>query len=230
MTATYIFGRTPSQRELPIPAHPILDQLNEALEADHLLIPLVAADDPLGVPPREMAHFSRAGEQIRPGDRPPIHATDNAFKAAFTSLVHYRSYHVGLPYNAAINPYREGAHGEIVGYRCYMSESLKRTLGRISNLATFVAAVEREGNGFGAKEPQGQGNSYYAYRQSHKLREVTRFKLALNMLGPELMDVAEDPITNPQIRAYYKQMGVRETEIAAHEAASVNPYASYKAR
>jgi hypothetical protein len=207
---------------MPVPAHPVLDQLDEALEAGHLLIPLVTAEDPLGIPPTGMAHFSRAKEQIRPEDRPPIHAVDNAFRAAFMSSVYYRSYHVGLPYNAAITLCREGEEGEIVGYQCYGSEALKRVLGRISNVSTFVSVVERESNDFRAKEPQGQGNSYYADRQPHELKEVTRLPLTLDVLGPELIETMEDPIVDEQIRSYYKQMGVRGAEIAAYEQSTLH--------
>jgi hypothetical protein len=191
-----------------------LSILASATRQGNLLVPLVNESDPLGVPPQNAAHFSRKGEQIKKGDRPPIQALDDPFKAVFLSAINYRGYEMGYPYHSAISLVREGEAGEIVGFNCFISDPLKDALERDGNRETFVSVIDPVG--FWRKEPEGQGNSFYA-EGNLMLREMGKFAVNLRTLGPDLLERAQDPIIDPTIREYYGKMGARTVDIAAYE-------------
>ncbi|MEK7152378.1 MAG: hypothetical protein AAB834_00380 [Patescibacteria group bacterium] len=213
MSATFIFrGREPGAGELPIPQHPVFESLDSWIEQGYLLIPGAEKGAPLGIPPQNAAHFSRRDELIKEGDRPPIQACNNPFRTIFLATVNYPSYYEGFPHHSGIRPLREET-GDIVGYDCFMSEKLKEHLLR-RRLQTAVFCVD--GTGFAPKEPEGQGNTYYAEADT-PLKILAALAVDLSVLGPALLDKADDPITDRKIRGYLKQLGVRTSDIMAYE-------------
>jgi hypothetical protein len=61
MSAKYIFGREVRPGEFPLPQNPTFHELQTLVDEGCILIPHNNPERPLGLPPPNATHFSRAG-------------------------------------------------------------------------------------------------------------------------------------------------------------------------
>jgi hypothetical protein len=217
MTATFIFGRDlRSPNELPLPQHhevvrELLAYTAMGANEGGVFVPLADIDNSPGIVPQGNAHYSKDGEQIQPGDRPPLCAYDNGFKALLHAVIHYASYSekVGLPYNAGIDLERE--NGFVVGYPVFVSAALKNILLSEEGVQLRPRVLRISAASFEPQLAVGKGNSYYASADT-ELEVLGEYDVDLSMLGEKLWPLAEDPITSDKIRKYYKELKVRTEE------------------
>jgi hypothetical protein len=231
MTATFTFGRElRNPNELPVPQNETIQKLLAwtaiGPEDGGLFIPLADQDDPLGVVPQGSAHFSKDGKQIQSGDRPPLYALDNGFKAFLHAGIRDASYHpgIGLPYNAGVDLERE--NGIIVGYSVFASDALKNVLLSEKGIPLRPQVVRISSAGFESKLGAGKGSSYYASADT-KIEVLDVYDVDLTVLGEGFWPLVEDPIASAKIRKYYKELkvstetgttiGVRLQDIAEYE-------------